>query len=566
MRRSIIEALIALVGATIAACSGAGPERVGNQPSWRTVEVSTAPRVGSAAAPPVGSAAPASVTFAPVSEPATRYNEPLQAPPHTAFRDAAIAAVKQAAAKAGVAAPAADARLFRACDELAEVVPDDGIISFRLVEFALQRNGVIEPSTYLFVNWGDLESPEPIFEQVKSRVATHLADATIARFGVGSAKRASSGKGAVVVSLLSSGVATSPIPRAVGVGESFLIDAVVDARFRDPALFVTRETGTVERVPLKLGHAGALRSTVPCGSHQGKQQVEITASDRNGSTVLANFPVWCGSTPPSSLTVTPSIDDTPLSHPVDVERRLLALINRDRHAANLPPLVWDERVAAVARAHSEEMKRTKLVAHISPTTGAAADRVRAANIKTAVVMENIVHALGVGEAHQGLMNSPGHRANILASLATHVGVGVVFGDEDSGRRELFVTQVFTRIPPKVEIVKATKFVLQQLTAVHPSVQETPRVSAIAQEMATALAQGKTREQVYPAVKRQIDALDAYSKVTSAITAVAQLEALDGGSLLGGLRPMHVGIGVAQGPEPTIGDNAIWVVLLFADKR
>lgn len=507
------------------------------------------------------------VTFAPTSEPATRYNEPVRSPPRTALGDAAIAAVRQAAMQAGIVAPTPDARLFRACVELAEVVPEEGIIGYSLVEFALQRNGIIEPSPHLLVVWGDIESPELIVDQLRPKIAEILADGATARLGIGAAKRTADGAGAVVFALQGSGVSTLPIPRAVRAGDSFPIDAVVDARYRDPELFVTRETGTTERLALKLGHAGGFRSTVECGAHQGKQQIEITASDQNGSTVLANFPVWCGGTPPSSLTVTASMDDLPLTEPADAERRLLALINRDRQAANLQPLAWDDRVAAVARNHSDEMRRTKVVAHISPTTGSAADRVRAASIRTAVVLENVARAYGLGEAHQGLMNSPGHRANMMASSATHVGIGVVFGDQISGRREIFITQVFTRIPPKVDRVAAAKAVLQRLSAVHPSIQDNPRVSAIAQEMAAALAQGTTREQAYSAVKRQVDALGGvYSKVTSVITAVSELDALDGQSLLGDARPQDVGIGVAQGPHPEIGEGAIWVVLLLAVKR
>ena len=103
---------------------------------------------------------------------------------------------------------------------------------------------------------------------------------------------------------------------------------------------------------------------------------------------------------------------------------LLALVNRDRQVAGLPGLLWDEHVADVARGHSTEMRRTKIVAHLSPVTGSAADRVRAAKIKTAVVLENVARAYGLGEAHQGLMNSPGHRANLMSHAATHLGIGV----------------------------------------------------------------------------------------------------------------------------------------------
>ncbi|HEX7703886.1 MAG TPA: hypothetical protein VF403_24260, partial [Kofleriaceae bacterium] len=68
--------LIALL-VVATACSGQ-PQQVGAQPSWR--KTSEPKAVGP-------------VTFAPTTEAATRYNEPLQKPPHTALGDAVIAAL-----------------------------------------------------------------------------------------------------------------------------------------------------------------------------------------------------------------------------------------------------------------------------------------------------------------------------------------------------------------------------------------------------------------------------------------------------------------------------------------
>ncbi|HEU0034611.1 MAG TPA: CAP domain-containing protein [Kofleriaceae bacterium] len=540
-----------LVLVTIA-CSGRGPQKVGAQPSWR------------------GGAHPAiaqgPVTFAPSSQPATRYNEPVQPPPKSPLGDAVVLAVKDAAAKAGTPIPVADARLFRACNELAEVVPEEGIISYSLVEFALQRNGIIEPSPHLLVVWGDIDSPQLIVDQLQPRLAEILQDGATARVGIGAAKRMPDGQGAVVFALQASGVSTSPIPRSVKAGGSFTLDAVVDARYKDPEVFVTRDSGATERIDLKAGHAGAFTAQITCGAKPGRQQVEVTASDAQGSTVLANFPVWCGTDPPLSIRVEPGHDDAPVTDPTDAERRLLALVNRDRMAAGLPALLWDDKVADVARGHSTEMRRTKVVAHISPTTGSAADRVRAAKIKTAVVLENVARAYGIGEAHDGLMNSPGHRANIMSAAATHLGIGVVFGDEVSGRREIFITQVFTRVPPKVDPSNAAEQIRTKISAVK-KVGVNAKLVSIAQQLADQLAAGKSREQAYASVKKQVDALgNAYSRVGSVITAAAELDSLDGTSILGDSRPDDVGIGIAQGPHPEIGEGAIWIVVLLATKR
>jgi len=242
------------------------------------------------------------------------------------------------------------------------------------------------------------------------------------------------------------------------------------------------------------------------------------------------------------------------------------MVNRDRAAAGLHALQWDDKVADVSRGHSTEMRTTKIVAHISAKTGSAADRVRAAKLKTPLVLENVARAYGLGEAHQGLMNSPGHRANLMSTSATHVGIGVVFGDEVSGRREIFITQVFTRVPPKVEPAKAAEIIRAKLTAAGP-VTSSLKLVTIAQEWAEQLAAGKTREATYPIMRRKVDTLGgSYLRVSSVITAASELDSIDGKSLLGDTRVDDFGVGIAQGPHPEIGEGAIWIVVLLAQKR
>jgi uncharacterized protein YkwD len=552
MRRLVVTLVV------LGACSGSGPQRIGAQPSWRG---------GAARTNQVAGSVPGSVTFAPVSEPAIRYNEPLQVALHTDLGDAVIAAVREAATQAGLQVPVADARLFRACAELAEVVPEEGVIGYKLVEFALQRNGIIEPPPHLLIAWGDIGSPARIVQQLQSRIAEILVDGATARLGVGAAIRSPDGSGALVFALQGSRVSTLPIPRAVAAGRTIVIDAVVDARYRDPAVFVTHEDGGTRRVELGPGRPGGFTAQIACGTHTGRQQIEIAASDAAGSTVLANFPVWCATPPPPSVTVDPERDDPPVATPEEAAHRLLANLNRDRAAAGLPVLLWDERVAGVARGHSEEMRRTHVVAHISPTTGSAADRVRAANIKTGVVRENLARAYGVNEAHDGLMGSPGHRANSLSAGVTHIGIGVVFGEDISGLREMFITQVFTRVPPKIVPARAVEIVRQKLVAVRSMLLHTPMLAQLAQQMADGLAAGESRDEAYLAIKPPIGRLGkSYQRVGSVIAATADLDTIDGAGLVGDAAVDDIGIGIAQGPHPEIGEDAIWVVVLLATHR
>src|SRR5262249_14897728 len=162
----------------------------------------------------------------------------------------------------------------------------------------------------------------------------------------------------------------------------------------------------------------------------------------------------------------------------------------------------------------------KIVAHVSATSGSAADRVRAGKIKTAVVLENVARAYGVGEAHHGLMNSPGHRANIMSAAATNIGIGVVFGEEAESPRETFVTQGVIRVPPKIDTVRAAQTIVGRIDKVH-KIGNNDKLAAIAQELADALAKGKTRDEMWPQVKRRVDALGGlFTKVGSVVTAAA----------------------------------------------
>jgi uncharacterized protein YkwD len=546
-------AALVVVLAAATAC-GSGTRRVGGKPSWR----------GGGAAGVTKTTVAAPITFAPTTAAAARYNEPFETAASSELGDAVMAAVREAAAKSNVAAPAADARLFAACGELAEVVPAEGIVGYSAVEFAMQRHGIIEPSPLLLVVWGPIADPQVIVDQLKPRLTEILADGVTARVGIGAAKRTADGTGAVVFALQASGVATAPIPRSVAAGGSFAVDAVVSTRYREPELFVTREDGSTERLAIVVGKSGAFKSTVSCGTHVGRQQVEITASDVQGATVLANFPVWCGQEPPATITIGPSDDDV-VTASDEAERRLLALVNRDRQAAGLGALVSDDRIVAVSRAHSEDMHETKIVAHISPTTGSAADRIRAAGIKTALVLENVARAYGVGEAHSGLMNSPGHRANVLAPQATHIGIGIVLGDEVSGRREMFVTQVFIRVPPKVDRAQAAELVRARIDGAR-KVTVNAGLARVAQELAEGLAAGKTRDSLWPGAKKKLDAMNTpYARVGSVVSAVAELDSVDGKELLGDYKADDIGVGIGQGTHPEIGDGAIWIVVLLAEK-
>ncbi|HKP71453.1 MAG TPA: CvpA family protein, partial [Pyrinomonadaceae bacterium] len=122
----------------------------------------------------------------------------------------------------------------------------------------------------------------------------------------------------------------------------------------------------------------------------------------------------------------------------ELEAQMLELVNRERAAAGLQPLAPDEELREVARRHSADMFARGYFAHVTPEGRSPFDRINAAGITYRTAGENLALAPTLSIAHTGLMNSPGHRANILQPRFGRVGIGIM----DGGMRGLMVTQNF----------------------------------------------------------------------------------------------------------------------------
>lgn len=122
----------------------------------------------------------------------------------------------------------------------------------------------------------------------------------------------------------------------------------------------------------------------------------------------------------------------------DLEKQMLDLVNQERVKAGLKPLAADPELTEVARKHSADMFARGYFAHDTPEGVTPFDRMRAANVRFLTAGENLALAPTIPVAHTGLMNSPGHRANILRPEFGRVGIGVMEG----GMRGLMVSQEF----------------------------------------------------------------------------------------------------------------------------
>jgi uncharacterized protein YkwD/uncharacterized membrane protein required for colicin V production len=222
------------------------------------------------------------------------------------------------------------------------------------------------------------------------RRMTALASRDVARSSIGRTLGVVTGlaRGVVVATLLLAIVAALPLPEPI-------TSAVAESRIG------SRLAGRGENVQRALG--GVLGDAV-------QESISLlTVRPDSSERVDLSFRV-----------ASPRID-------ADAEGQLLALVNRARAENGLDPVTIDPTIREVGRAYAVRMFQEGFFAHVDPNGATPFDRMRTGGVTFRAAGENLALAPTVQIAHDGLMNSPGHRANILNPRYRRVGIGVADG-------------------------------------------------------------------------------------------------------------------------------------------
>jgi hypothetical protein len=148
------------------------------------------------------------------------------------------------------------------------------------------------------------------------------------------------------------------------------------------------------------------------------------------------------------------------------ERYMLELINAERAKVGAPALQLEQNLNTAADAHSAWMLDVDIFSHTGVDGSSPTKRIRDAQFdlsggwrtaeNIAVQSERGPDGImdDVANLHTSLMNSPGHRANILNPDLDYIGIGIALGDFDfdSGTYEsVIVTQNFASTGGNVDL-------------------------------------------------------------------------------------------------------------------
>jgi hypothetical protein len=146
------------------------------------------------------------------------------------------------------------------------------------------------------------------------------------------------------------------------------------------------------------------------------------------------------------------------SFPAKAEQ-LFSLANQARAAQGLGILKWDPALAAAALQHCMRMAAEGPIAHRYGGEPDLTERASQAGAHFSLIEENIAVGSNPARIHQGWMDSPGHRANLLSPDIDRVGVAVVSTGE-----LIFAVADYSRAAPVLTQAQVEANVAEKLRA------------------------------------------------------------------------------------------------------
>lgn len=458
-----------------------------------------------------------------------------------------------------------DARLSRLASMVgAEIVSQGSPPTPDVVQFFARHLGLVEPvPAVAYVTYTDSES---VMTSLAEQVTDLLGRDTFSHVGVATLPHPD-GRLAVLV-MTHRGLELTAVERTRATG-ALLLSGTLVGELQNPEVVLLHPDGHTQRAPAGAGPRFQVRLLLPSA---GVYAVEVLARGSAGITVLANFPVYVNEAVPTRLAIS-AADSPGIASAADVQQALVERIAEERARAGAPPLELHDGLAAVAEAHCRDMVTGGFVGHDSPTTGTPAMRITAAGLASGLMLENVGRGYSASELHRGLMDSPGHRANIVDARVTHLGIAVV-AVQDGDRTAFLVTQIFTQMTARVDTAAAPAALVQAINEGRRArragpVESDELLAQAAQEAAEAyfadptLTEQDVTDRASAALRRFAI---AYRRVGALMTIVTRIE--DAGRLEPTFDPdvTTLGIGVAQGNRPDQPPNAIAVVIVLGWPR
>lgn len=177
---------------------------------------------------------------------------------------------------------------------------------------------------------------------------------------------------------------------------------------------------------------------------------------------------------------------------------LVSLANSDRNEQTLPPLTPNAILEKAAQQKANDMAEKGYFAHTSPEGRTPWYWFEKAGYSFSYAGENLaVNFSDSEDVDTAWMNSPGHRANILNSHFTEIGIATARGMYE-GRETVFVVQLFGR-PSHAAVLQNTP----------------PSIAAAPKAVPLVVGESHTETELFVAARRADESSSSPAKVVAA---------------------------------------------------
>ncbi len=408
---------------------------------------------------------------------------------------------------------------------------------------------------------------------VADAVAERLSRQVFTHFGVAMVKRG--GLVVTVVALSQRWVRLEPVKRVLEMGGVLVLRGDVHDSRELVAVTVTAPDGSAHRITEmeELGFDLQVQLQL-----EGMYQVEMTALGLDGIAVVAEFPVYVGTSAPQALLLEPTTSGGSRSTE-QVDAALRQRLVEARGNLGMTLLIRDRGLDSVALSHSREMATGGKVAHEAEGGLGPAARVSQAGYGSGMVLENVGVGADAGEVHRGWMSRPSDRANLANPDVTHYGLGVVEAPgpgsvPGSGEPRYWATELFVRMVRPIDVEGAPARLLGMLNNMREArgadwLEADEHLAGVAR-VSVARFFGDpemTQQDVVDDANRELKKFAvAYARVSALMVLVSSLD--EAVRLEPALDPTakFVGVGVMQGSRPDTDSNVIGVVWVLGWDR
>ena len=363
-------------------------------------------------------------------------------------------------------------------------------------------------------------------------------------------------------------VALDHIPGRVEPGARVRVAGRLGPGLSAPRLYALAPGGEVreQQLPLLAGHRFSAALTLRA---RGEHVVEVLADGAGGPQVVALRRVFAGVDPPRSP---PTAADTPVAPGASRRRRpdelarVEAAIDSLRGARGLPGLSRDAALDAIAEGHSRAMARARTFAHVLPTDGTMTDRLRRAGYAYRSAGENIGLAADAVDAHEAVVASPAHLANLLDPRHRRLGLGAVKGISPDGGEAVYLTELLAAPvvgarDPAAQVLRLLETERVRLRL--PALADDRTLDAIALSEVRAISLGggfPARKGI--AARRAIDTDLALRSAAADLVVGSAPEDATNSSNLRDPGWTRVGVGAIYASSRQYGAGRLWVLIVY----